>query len=190
MSPGRALAQRFIVSGVILASSCLATGTQVAAQTAPPVQGTIAPDDTTRKVYAAGHVVIVGVLDGVDHAMQFAKNLFGGKPPAVDPLGGLREGTTVVVREARGNSAPHGVSREADNGLMVTEGMVTAIDRVRKNVTVRFDDGKKESLRLAGRQPADGGKEVDSAGLAEGLVALSYPDDKGERIDRLFTKAK
>jgi hypothetical protein len=73
---------------------------------------------------------------------------------------------------------------------MVTEGMVTAIDRLRKNVTVRFDDGKKEALRLAGHQPADAGKEVDAAGLAEGLVALSYPDDKGERIDRLFTKAK
>lgn len=179
-----------IASGVILASSCLATATQVAAQTAPPVQGTIAPDDTTRKVYAAGHVVIVGVLDGVDHAMEFAKNLFGGKPPAVDPLSGLREGTTVVVREARGMRAPRGGSREADNGLMATEGMVTAIDRLRKNVTVRFDDGKKEALRLAGHQPADAGKEVDAAGLAEGLVALSYPDDKGERIDRLFTKAK
>jgi hypothetical protein len=179
-----------IAPGVILASSCLATATQVAAQTAPPVQGTIAPDDTTRKVYAAGHVVIVGVLDGVDHAVEFAKNLFAGKPPAVDPLSGLREGTTVVVREARGMSAPRGGSREADNGLMATEGMVTAIDRLRKNVTVRFDDGKKEALRLAEHQPADAGKELDAAGLAEGLVALSYPDDKGERIDRLFTKAK
>src|SRR5215472_7495098 len=111
MGPVGSSARRLIVCGAILASSSLATATKVAAQTAPPVQGTIAPDDTTRKVYAAGHVVIVGVLDGVDHAMQFAKNLFGGKPPAVDPLGGLREGTTVVVRAARGNSAPHGVSR-------------------------------------------------------------------------------
>ena len=67
---------------------------------------------------------------------------------------------------------------------------VFAEDLAAVSVDFAESDGAESCPPGGDGEPADAGKEVDSAGLAEGLVALSYPDDKGERIDRLFTKAK
>jgi hypothetical protein len=166
----------------VLFSLVLGLAADAAAQTAPPVQGTIAPDDTTRHVYAAGHAVIVGV----ESAFGYVRDLFAGKPPAVDPLGGLREGTTVVVRQESpaGNGGASELDRSRDDRATVTEATVTSIDRMRRDVTIRFDDGKKEKLRLAGSTA----KNTNAGRTAEALVAMSYPDDKGARVEHLFTK--
>jgi hypothetical protein len=162
----------------------LGLAADAAAQTAPPVQGTIAPDDTSRKVYAAGHALIAGV----EGAFGYVRDLFAGKSPAVDPLDGLREGTTVVVRQ--GSPAENGGASDLDRSrsdrATVTEATVTSIDRKRQNVTIRFEDGKKEKLRLAGGTAA--GKNADTGRTAQALVTMSYAVDKGERIERLFTK--
>jgi hypothetical protein len=188
--------RRLVWRGAVLFSFSLGMATTLWAQSPPPVQGTIAPEDTTRKVYAAGHVIIVSALDGIESVLRYTRDLFGGKGPAVDPLGGLREGSTVVVRQgfdgAKGG-APAEVDRRLDEGAQATEAIVTSIDRARRNVTIRFDDGRKEKLRLAGltgRTSADTAKDVDPARTGGGVVTVSYADDKGERIDRLFTKTK
>src|SRR6516164_8880470 len=104
------------------------------AQTAPPVQGTIALQATMKKVYQAANVVIVTTIDGVDHAYHFAKDLVvhGGKK-GVDPFEGLREGATVVVHyTVEGTEATvHEIDRIDVEGLETTEGTVTQIDRGR-----------------------------------------------------------
>jgi hypothetical protein len=120
--------------------------TAVSAQSSPPVQGTVALEGTMNKFYRASNVVIVATVDGIEHAYRFAKDLVvhGGKGAGVDALEGLREGSTVVV-----HLTPHGAEQAADEidvigdeGLRVTEAVVTRLDRRHHEMTVRYSDGR------------------------------------------------
>src|SRR5471032_2045520 len=64
------------------------------AQETPPVQGTIALEGTTKKVYSAVNVVVVETKDGVEHMIHYTKDLLvhGGKGSGVDAMQGLEDG--------------------------------------------------------------------------------------------------
>jgi len=158
------------------------------AQTAPPVQGTIALQATLKKVYQAANVVIVTTIDGVDHAYHFAKDLVvhGGKK-GVDPFEGLREGATVVVHyTVEGTEATvHEIDRIDVEGLETTEGTVTQIDRGRKHITVRYDNGRTETFLLTERASAESQTEEAVAG---GKVVIYYSNESGEKVAHFFRK--
>jgi len=158
------------------------------AQTAPPVQGTIALQATMKKVYQAANVVIVTTIDGVDHAYHFAKDLVvhGGKK-GVDPFEGLREGATVVVHyTVEGTEATvHEIDRIDVEGLETTEGTVTQIDRGRKHITVRYDNGRTETFLLTERASAESQTEEAVAG---GKVVIYYSNESGEKVAHFFRK--
>jgi hypothetical protein len=166
-------------------SATLVLAPPLFAQSAPPVQGTVAPDSTTRSVYAAAGALV----DGLGHVVRYAKNLFTRGNPAVDPLDGLREGTTVAVR--------HGVSRlpGADDlagpKANLTEGVVTRIGQRRTQVVIRLDDRTTETLRITNytapdeRAAATGAPENNDA-----LVTVYYPDENGQRAGHYFRKVR
>jgi len=61
------------------------------------------------------------------------------------------------------------------------------VDRKRKEITVRFDNGARETLQLTDCAAADVGKDLDQA--ADGTrVAVYYSDDQGKRIVHYFKK--
>ena len=164
----------------------------LSAQSPPPVRGTIALEGTMKKVYRAANTVIVTTIDGVEHVYHFTKDLLvhGGKGPGVDALEGLREGTTVVVHytvEGAEQSATE-IDRVGDEGLKVTEGVVARIDRGRKQITIRFDNGKTEDLRLTDRAAADAGKDLDQAGAGGTKVIVYYTDEGGRKVAHFFKK--
>src|SRR5690348_11435394 len=71
----------------------------VAAQSHPPVQGTIALEGTMKKFYRGLNALVVTTVDGAEHVYHFTKGLVvhggkGGGPEAVDAL---PAGTEVVV---------------------------------------------------------------------------------------------
>src|SRR5215510_8633639 len=82
--------------GALLAVS-FASAVPAFAQMAPPIPrpGTIAIPSGNDKLYEAGEAAADGVVRGV----RAVKDKFSAKAPLVDPLGGLLEGTTVVVRK-------------------------------------------------------------------------------------------
>jgi hypothetical protein len=146
-----------------------------------------------KKVYAAANTVIVTTIDGVEHVVHFTKDLVvhGGKGTGVDALRGLREGSTVVVHyTVKGaDASAQEIDRIGDEGLKVTEGVVTRVDRRRKQITIRFDNGKTEMLQLTDRAAADAGRDVDQAASGVARIIVYYSDESGQKVAHFFKKA-
>lgn len=168
--------------------------TRAALQQAPPISGVtgaIALEGTMKKVYAAARTVIVTTVDGVEHVVHFTTNLIvhGGKGAGVDALQGLREGATVVVHYTMqgGEEAAQEIDRIGDEGLKQTEGVVTRVDRRRRQITIRFEYGRTETFRLTERAAAEAGPDVESApGGAK--VIVDHSDEGGQKVAHYFKK--
>ena len=163
------------------------------AQSGPPVQRTIALEGTMKTFYRAVNTIIVTTIDGVDHVYHFTKDLVvhGGKGRGMDALEGLREGSTVVVHYTvtEAEASAREIDRIGDEGLKTTEGVVTRIDRGRKRITIRFVDGKSETLRLTDRAAAEAAKDVDQAATAAVKIIVYYSDEAGRKVAHFFKKA-
>jgi len=163
------------------------------AQSGPPVQRTIALEGTMKTFYRAVNTIIVTTIDGVDHVYHFTKDLVvhGGKGRGMDALEGLREGSTVVVHYtvSEAKASAREIDRIGDEGLKTTEGVVTRIDRGRKRITIRFVDGKSETLRLTDRAAAEAAKDVDQAATDAMKVIVYYSDEAGRKVAHFFKKA-
>jgi hypothetical protein len=163
-----------------------------AAQSPPPVQGTIALEGTMKKFYRAVNVVVVTTIDGVEHVYHFAKDLVvhGGKGSGVEALEGLREGSTVVVHYT--GEGTEQAAREIDviggEGLEVTEGMVTRVDRGRRQIAVRYDNGKTEVFRLTERAATESTSSVNQAASSGTKVVIYYSDEHGQKVAHFFRK--
>jgi hypothetical protein len=146
-----------------------------------------------KEFYRAANVIIVTTMDGVDHMYQFTKNLVvhGGKGSGVDALAGLQEGNMVVVHyTVSGDQAlAQEIDRFGDEGLKITEGRVTHIDRRRKEITITFDSGKTETLRMTERAAADSATGVNDTGLDASKVVVYYSDESGRKVAHYFRRA-
>jgi hypothetical protein len=158
----------------------------VTAQSPPPVRGTVALEGTMKKVYGAANTVMVTTIDGVEHVIHFTRDLIvhGGKGTGIDALNGWREGSSVVVHYTSDGSwaAAQEIDRIADDGLKVTEGVITKVNHRRRQVTVRFDDGESETFRLTDRAAIE--TESHDGEFAGGptRVTLYYSDGTGKKI--------
>ena len=174
----------------ILAAAALPMSVASDAQTPPPVQGTIALEGTMKKFYKGVNVIVVATMDGVEHTYHFAKDLVvhGGKGP--QELEGLKEGTMVVLHYS--GTGSEASAREIDqigedNGLKITEGRVVRIDRGRKAITIRFDDGKTETFRLTDRAASEGKRNEEATSGTR--VVIYYADEAGQRVAHYFKAA-
>jgi hypothetical protein len=171
----------------------LAASISVNAQDPPPIQGvtgTIATEGTIKDVGEAGNTIIVGTIDGVEHVFHFTKELLvhGGK--GSDALRGLRPGSSVVVHYTVDGSseAAHEIDSLGDGGLKSTEGVVTRVDRGRKQFVIKFADGKTETFRLTDRAAEYAGKDGDRATNGGGAVVVYYTDEGGQKVAHFFKK--
>src|SRR5262245_56826540 len=176
------------VVGLVLGSAM-----PLAAQSPPPVQGTIALEGRMKEFYRAANVIVVTTMDGVEHMYHFAKNLVvhGGKGSGVDALEGLREGSTVVVHYTV--SGDEEFAQEIDwfgaEGLKITEGKVVHIDRHQKEITIRFDNGRTETLRMTDRAASESATGVDNTRSDGTKVVVYYSDEAGRKVAHHFRKA-
>ena len=131
----------------------------VDAQNRPPLLEPIALEGTMKQFYKGANIVIVTTMDGVEHVYQFTKNLIvhGGKKPGVDALEDLRDGTMVAIHYTE--TGPHAAAEEidllGDEGLKITEGVVTRIDRRRQEITIKYANGSTETLQMTSRATAE-----------------------------------
>jgi hypothetical protein len=188
---GIALNRCLVWSLAVLVGLVAGVPITLSAQSSPPVQGTIALEGTMKKVYRAANIVIVTTMDGMEHVYHFTKDLFvyGGKGAGVDALEGLREGSPVVVhyRVAGAQESATEIDRIGDEGLKITEATVTRIDRARKQIMIRFDNGTTETLRLTDRAAAEAGTDVAATG--ETKIIVYYADEKRSKVAHFFKKA-
>lgn len=159
------------------------------AQSPPPVTGTIALEGTMQKFYRAANVIVVKTIDGVEHVFSFAKDLVvhGAKEP--DPLAGLQEGRTVVVHytlEGTGRAAQEIDRLDADD-VAITEGTVVRVDRSRRQITIRFNNGGSDTLRLTERAAADVSTGIGDSGSGVQARVLVV-DEGGQRVVHYFRR--
>ena len=150
----------------------------------PPIHGfngTMATEATIKSEHKAANKVVVATEDGVEHVYDAAKGLVvhGGK----DPLSDLRPGTTVIVHYTADNMVQE-IDRVGDFGLSTTEGIATKIDRGKKAITIRYDNGTLETLKLTDRAAADVGKNIGD----DTRVVVYYSDETGGRVTHYFKK--
>jgi len=179
-------------STAMLVGAMLMAAATLTAQSPPPVKGTIALEGTMKKFYRAANVVIVTTIDGVEHVYHFAKDLVvhGGRGSGVDELEGLRQGSTVVVHyNVQGTEqAAREIDVIGEEGLETTEGIVTRIDRGRRQITVRYDNGKTEAFRLTERAAAETTQDVNQAAASGTKVVIYYSDEHGRKVAHFFRK--
>jgi len=187
MSRGVAMGSLLLVGGLVLGTSI-----SVTAQSPPPVQGTIALEGTVNKVYAAANTIIVGTLDGVEHVFHYTKDtlLHGAPGTDINALQGIREGSAVVVHYTveGSNESAHEIDRIGDGGLKVIEGVVTRVDRARKQITIKHSNGTTETLRLTDHAAVDAGKDLDQAATGGTRVVVYYTDATGQKLAHFFKK--
>ena len=115
----------------------------------------------------------------------------GGKSTTVDALKGLRAGTTVVVHYSGtgAEAAIEEIDLVASDGLKTTEGIVTNINRGRKQITIRFDNTTTETLQLTERAARDVGHDLEGAVSGGARITVFYADEGSQKVAHFFRKA-
>lgn len=169
-----------LVAGLALISSM-----DLHAQKPPPLETPVAVEGTMKHFYRAANVVIVKTMDGVEHVYHFTRDLVvhGGKKPGVDALEGLREGTMIVVH--RNVSGPETSVAEidlvGDEGLKITEGVVTDINRRKQEITITYANGTTETLKMTA-QAADENDTLARSGSTRMRIVIYYADEAGRKV--------
>jgi hypothetical protein len=143
--------------------------------------GTVATEATIKNEHKAANKIVVATEDGVEHIYDAAKGLVvhGGK----DPLSDLKPGTAVIIHYTADNTAEE-IDRVGVGGLSTTEGIATMIDRDKKEITIRYDNGTIETLKLTDRAAADVGKNIG----ADTRIIVYYSDEARGKVTHYFKK--
>jgi hypothetical protein len=170
------------------------TRTAVHAQSRPPLPSEpVAMEGTMKQFYRGLNVVVVKTMDGVEHVYGFTKDLIvhGGKKPGVDALEGLHDGTTVVVHYSTtgGKASAEEIDVLGLDGLSVAEGVVTRIDRGKKEITIRLANGHTETLQMTSRAVAESRGFADDSGAASVRIIVYYADEAGRKVAHYFKRS-
>ena len=172
--------QRLWLGPLLFGAFAIATPTADAQILVPPNNGfnaTIALPSTIDAFWT-------GVNEGVEKAGDGLDHLVGGKGPGVrkgaGTLDSLQPGTPVAVQytvkgiQASADAAsPIGADTTAAN-----EGVVTKVDRSKKEVTVRFADGQTQKL-----------ESENSFTPHSSRAIVYYRDESGRRVSHYFKPA-
>ena len=153
------------------------------AQSPPPIHGvtgTVATEATIKGEKKAANKIAVETKDGVEHVYDAVTGLkvHGGDQVLAD----LKPGTTVVIHYSPDNTVQEIDRVGGDEGLQTTEAMATNIDRKKKEITIRYDNGKVEKLKLTDRAAADVGKNISS----DTRIVVYYSTDAGAKVTHYF----
>lgn len=163
------------------------------AQNRPPLPNEpVATEGTVKQFYRGLNYIVVKTMDGVEHVYNFTKDLVvhGGKKPGDDALEGLREGTSIAVHysSAGGNASAQEIDVLGDEGLSFTEGVIAKIDRGKKEITIKFTNGRTETFEMTTRAAAES-ERLESGGRATPII-IYYADESGHKVAHYFKKVK
>ena len=182
--PTLMVAAAFVLANVIGAADARAD------QQPPPIHGvtgTIATEESVEDVHEAGH----GILGKV--ARLFRRNRRGPAPSGDEAGGegfaGLNTGTAVIVHytTAGENLTAEEIDRLDDEGGKRMEGVVTAVNRPGRTISIRLTDGTRQTLRLSDRAADGVDKVVDRAGDGARVIVF-VKGEAGERVVHYFKR--
>jgi hypothetical protein len=185
-----------VFSGIVVASAISVVGVAGAraAQQPPPIHGvtgTIATEGTVQETYDGAHKILVKAADGIEHLFHLGRRSTVHSRDAAgdEALRGLKKGTPVVVHYTTDgeNLTAEEIDRLGDEGLKQMEGVVTAVSRGDRTISIRLADGTQQTLRLSDRAAADVGKDM-KAGDGTARVIVYYRDEAGQRVAHYFKR--
>lgn len=176
---------------VITTLTALAIPAGLADQVTQPTGGTtstVAVEGTIDAVSPQGQSLTVKTTNGTTQLFRLLEKTFVHGADPNGELSGLRRGTPVVIHySGSGESATAvEVDRIDGNGLNVTEGVVTAIDRGRDEIRVRFDNHKTETFKLTNRAAGDAGRDVSASDHVR--VVVYYTNKHGIKEVHYFRR--
>jgi hypothetical protein len=184
------------LSGIAIIGGLLLVGVAASADQEPPpisgVTGSIGLEGTVEKTYEGANTVIVKAVDGIEHLFHLTGRtvVHGGKAGSGEALRGIDEGSRVVVHYTADGTTKTAdeVDRVAADGLKSVEGVVSAVDRRAKTISIRLGDGSRETLLLTDRAAADIGKDVDTAAAGTARVVVYFGDETGRQVAHYFKR--
>ena len=181
--------------GLVCGSTWLALPEVRAEQQPPPINGvtgTVALEGTVDQTSEAGKTVIVKTVDGIRHLFHVTEKtaVHGSAAAGADSLNGLEAGSRIVVHytATAGQQTALEVDRLGANGLKTMEGVVSRVDRVGREMSIRLADGSTQTLRLTVRAATDVGRDVDSAAADATRVVVYYADESNHRVAHFFKR--
>lgn len=155
-----------------------------------------AVEGTVKKVDAGTKTVVVHTADGAEHTFHFVGRtaVHGTEATAKgakDAFHGLKEGSEVAVHYTAkgGRETAEEVDHIGKDGLKITEGTVSHIDRGAKTIAVKTADGTEETYRLADRAAKDTGKDIGEGAEKSGKVTVYYTEEAGHKVAHFLKKA-
>jgi len=144
-----------------------------------------AVDGTVKKVDSGAKTVVVKTADGAEHTFHFLGRtvVHGAEATAKgskEAFHGLKEGTEVAVHYTAkgGEETAEEVDHIGKDGMKVTEGTISHIDRGAKTVAIKTADGAETTYRLADHAAKDTGKGAEKAGK----VTVYYTEEGGHKV--------
>jgi hypothetical protein len=154
-----------------------------------------AVEGTVEKVDAGTKTVIVKTADGAEHTFHFVGRtaVHGTETTAKgskDAFHGLKEGSAVAVHYTAkaGRETAEEVDQIGKDGLKMTEGTVSHIDRGAKTIAVKTAEGTEETFQLAGRAAKDTAKDIGEGAEKSGKVTVYYTEEAGHKVAHFFKK--
>jgi hypothetical protein len=183
-----------VVAGLVAAGVIGAADVR-AAQQPPPIHGvtgTIATEGTIEETDEGAHKILVKAADGIERLFRLNRRstVHDGDASGDDALRALTKGTPVVVHYTTEgeNLTAEEIDRLGDEGLKQMEGVVLAVNRGDRTISIKLADGTRQTLRLSDRAAADVGKDIDSEGDGTARVIVYFRDEAGQRVAHYFKR--
>jgi hypothetical protein len=148
---------------------------------------------TVKKVDAGTKTVVVKTADGTEHTFHFVErtSVQGADATAAgakDAFNGVKEGSEVVVHYTKKGTeeTAEEIDRVGKDGLKVTEGTVTKIDRGGKTLVVKTADGAEETYHLTEHAAKDAGKGIGKGSEKSAKVTVYYTEEAGRKVAHFF----
>ena len=152
-----------------------------AEQDPPPIHGvtgTIATETTIDQVHDGARVVLSKAARLFRWGRQ--SDVSSGEEAGGETLAGLRTGTAILVfNPAAGENRTSGqIERLAGDGLNQIEGVIVAVSRTDRTISIRLADDTRLTLRLSDRPVRVGADDV----------VVFAKDEAGERVATYFKR--
>jgi hypothetical protein len=151
---------------------------------------------TIEKLDSVGKTIGVKTADGTVHTVHFVgrTTVHGAEGVATgskDAFHGLTKGSEVVVHYT--TKGTEDTAEEVDHvgkeGLKVSEGTISHIDRGAKTIAIKSADGTEETFRLTGHAAKDAGTDIAEGTEKTAHVTVYYTEDAGHKVAHFFKKA-
>ena len=141
---------------------------------------------TVRKVDKTTRTIVVKAADGTEHTIKVTSD--GAVKGTKDGFSGLKEGSEVVVHSTRKGSdeTAKAVGKVGKDGMKVTKGTITNVDKGARTVAIKSADGTEKSFEYAGSELEDSARAMGKGVEKGGKVTIYYSEEAGKKIAHFF----